>query len=131
MVIMSLALACGDALGGSLAHPDWRPDGTALIAEGSCPGDGDPVLVDLQSGAVTTLWDGGAIESYPRWFADGRRIVFHQMEVDRSGARIFLADIVEGTTIRSVHRIADGTFDIEPAPSPDGSPDRGGRNAQG
>lgn len=121
IMVVSLALVGGDAFGGSLAHPDWRPDGKALIAEGSCDGDGDLVLVDLETGALTTLWDGGAIESYPRWFADGRRVVFHRMATDRSRARLFIADVVDGAGLRNVRRITDGPFDIEPAPSPDGT----------
>jgi len=104
---------------GDLKHPDWRPDGRLLIAEGSCEGGIDLYTIDLNNNRVKVLWDGGLTEGYPRWFADGRHIAFHQIDSKRN-ARLFMAQISSDLLVTDVHLVSSGPFDIEPSPSPDG-----------
>lgn len=126
MPIKHLRLAClSFALAGPVAviaqdlkHPDWHPDGVTLISEGSCEGGIDLYLINTDSGDVQRLHDGEHTEGYPRWFNDGRRIAFHEIDDERN-ARIFTA-IVSNARIESLKPMSNGPFDIEPAPSPDG-----------
>jgi len=108
------------AKSGDLKHPDWHPDGNLLVAEGSCRGSTDLYLVDVEKQSVTFLWDGGLTEGYPRWFADGQRIAFHQINEKRE-SRIFVADVPAAGVISIPQMVSMGSFDIEPAPSPDGT----------
>jgi len=107
------------AAGGDLKHPDWHPGGKLLIAEGSCFGGGDLFLIDLDGDAVTMAWDGGHNEGYPRWFSDGERVAFHQIDDERN-ARIFVAKLGKNGKVDRARRMTNGPFDIEPAPSPAG-----------
>ena len=117
---MLLATAAVAAEPGDLKHPDWHPDGRLLIAEGSCAGSIDLYLIDLQEDTVKFIWDGKHTEGYPRWFSDGKRIVFHQID-DKRESRLFVAELSPTGDISDIQRISDGPFDIEPAPSPDGN----------
>ena len=105
---------------GDLKHPDWHPDGRFLVAEGSCAGSIDLYAIDLESGSVQLVWDGGFTEGYPRWLSDGERIAFHQIN-DKRESRLFLADLSLNGRVSEVRRISEGPFDIEPAPSPNGN----------
>lgn len=116
---MTVLIVQADAETGDLKHPDWHPDGRKLIAEGSCFGSTDLFLIDLDDGTVRLLWDGGHTEGYPRWFHDGSRVVFHQIDDDRQ-ARLFVASVTENGDIQKAQRLTNGPFDIEPAPSPVG-----------
>jgi Tol biopolymer transport system component len=123
--LIGLLLAVGIAVvaiaeAGDLKHPDWHPDGRHLVAEGSCAGSIDVYLIDVQTGSVRLVWDGGFTEGYPRWFSDGKRIAFHQID-DQRESRLFLAELSLSGDFSDVRRISSGPFDIEPAPSPDGS----------
>lgn len=111
-----LAIAKSD----DLKHPDWHPDGRYLVSEGSCTGNTDLYLIDAQSGAVTPLYGSKYIDGYPRWFADGKRIAFHVIDLRRN-SRIHVATASLDGTVSDVRPITDGPFDIEPAPSPDGT----------
>ena len=115
-LILAATLAAAD--GGDLKHPDWHPDGKLLIAEGSCAGSIDLYLIDVGSDSSRLLWDGGLTEGYPRWFHDGKRIAFHQID-DNRNARVFVADVTAAGMISGIRPVTDGPFDIEPAPSPD------------
>lgn len=105
---------------GDLKHPDWHPDGRHLVAEGSCAGSIDLYLIDLRDGTVDLVFDGKQAEGYPRWFSDGKRIAFHQID-DKRGSNLFLAKLSLSGEVSDVRRVSSGTFDIEPAPSPDGN----------
>lgn len=120
--IVMLLLGSGAAAveTGDLKHPDWHPDGKLLVAEGSCAGSIDIYLIDVVSGSVRLVWDGKQTEGYPRWFADGKRIAFHQID-DKRQSRIFIADLSLDGDISEPRRVSEGPFDIEPAPSPDGN----------
>lgn len=120
--IVMLLFAAGPAAAetGDLKHPDWHPGGRYLVAEGSCAGSIDLYLIDVHQRNVQLVFDGKQTEGYPRWFADGRRIAFHQID-DKRESRLFLADLSLDGDVSDVRRISEGPFDIEPAPSPDGS----------
>ncbi len=115
-----LAVGVAAAETGDLKHPDWHPDGKLLVAEGSCAGSVDLYLIDVEESTVQLVWDGKQTEGYPRWFSDGRRIAFHQID-DQRESRIFIAKLSLVGEISGVRRITEGPFDIEPAPSPDGN----------
>jgi Tol biopolymer transport system component len=102
-------------LAGDLKHPDWHPDGSLLLAEGSCRGSIDLFIVDLEMEAVRHLYDGGQVEGYPRWFGNGEQVAFHQIDQERR-ARIFVADFVAGSRLANVRPVTPGPFDIEPSP---------------
>ena len=89
-----------------------------LLRHGVVEGDIDLYLINTDSGDVQRLHDGEHTEGYPRWFRDGRRIAFHEIDDERN-ARIFTA-VVSNARIESLKPMSNGPFDIEPAPSPDG-----------
>lgn len=115
-----LAAHAQEQVSANLMHPDWHPDGRRLIAEGGCAGSIDLYLIDLETDAVTFLWDDGVTEGYPRWFPDGKRIAFHKMNRPERRAEIFTAKVSQDGEIIDIHAITRDSFTIEPAPSPDG-----------
>ena len=119
-IVLFFAAALAVAEPGDLKHPDWHPNGKLLVAEGSCAGSIDLYLVDLESRTLRLLWDGKLTEGYPRWFPDGKRIAFHQID-DKRNSRILVADISPSGDISGIRPVSEGPFDIEPAPSPDGT----------
>ena len=114
-----LAASISTAETGNLKHPDWHPDGRHLVSEGSCTGNVGLYLVDTDSGTVKLLFDSDYTDGYPRWFADGNRIAFHQFD-GRRNSRIHLASVTLAGEVSDVEAITEGPYDIEPAPSPDG-----------
>ena len=102
----------------NLKHPDWHPDGRQLASEGSCHGNTGLYLIDTVTGELQLLFDSPHVDGYPRWFPDGRRVAFHQIDEDRE-SRILIADFSRDDA--DPLPITGGPFDIEPAPSPDGS----------
>lgn len=119
--LLCCLLAATAALGDSLAHPDWHPDGNSLVLESDCFGIANITLLELATGTLTRLWAGKGIESYPRWFMNGQRIVFHQMTLDRRKSSLYFIDVKDRKTLTRVFQLTQGPFDIEPAPSPDGT----------
>jgi len=112
-------LSCAVFAGpGDLKHPDWHPSGKWLVAEGECGESINVVLVDLDTGELSTLVSSADTDGYPRWSADGHSIYFHRM-ADGS-ARIYRVDLGDDMQALGEHQLTSGAFDIEPAPSPDG-----------
>lgn len=108
------------AQSGDLKHPDWHPDGRLIVSEGSCTGDVGLYLVDTVSGDVSLLFDGEHTDGYPRWFSDGERVAFHQIDARRE-SKIYIATVSVAGEISDITAVTEGPFDIEPAPSPDGT----------
>jgi len=115
----ALLLSAAHADTGDLKHPDWHPDGHLLVSEGSCTGDIGLYVIDTGTGDIRLLFDSERVDGYPRWFPDGRRIAFHQIN-DEGVSRIHIAELSEGGRVLKTTNVTDGGFDIEPAPSPDG-----------
>lgn len=114
-----LTISTAIAESGNLKHPDWHPNGRHLISEGSCTGNVGLYLLDTQDNSVRLLLDGDYTEGYPRWFADGKRIAFHQFD-GRRNSTIHLASVTLDGEISDISAVTEGPYDIEPAPSPDG-----------
>ena len=115
-----LLLSAAHADTGDLKHPDWHPDGHLLVSEGSCAGNIGLYLIDTGTGDIRLLFDSEHVDGYPRWFPDGKRIAFHQIN-DTGVSRLHVAELSEAGTVLETTDVTDGGFDIEPAPSPDGA----------
>ena len=102
-----------------LKHPDWHPDGVHLLAEGSCAGTIDLYIIDTANAVVHPLYADEYSDGYPRWFADGRRFAFHEID-EKNDARLFVGEVDENFNPLSITPVTNGPFDISPAPSPDG-----------
>jgi len=103
-----------------LKHPDWHPESDLLISEGSCNGNVGLYLVDLAIGSVRLLFSSEYTDGYPRWFSDGQRIAFHQINARRE-SKIQIATVSDTGELSDIQPVTEGPFDVEPAPSPDGT----------
>lgn len=118
--------------GGGDYQPDCSPDGRSVVFVRYDGRSLELMLLDLASGAVRALTDGGAVNVEPRWSPDGRRLAF----VSTAGTGHFLlhvADIADGRLAKSspltpdrrsaVSRYYYSPFDhaINPAWTPDGT----------
>lgn len=119
-VLVSCVAVTTPAMSAELKHPDWHPDGDLLVAEGSCRGSIDLYLIALESHSVQLVRQDDLVQGYPRWFPDGKRIVYHEID-DLRNARIVIATLSQNGQLSEATIISDGPFDIEPAPSPDGA----------
>ena len=131
-VFLNYILVISQSESHELKHPDWHPSGDLIIAEGSCAGGIDLYLIDIQRHIVRLALDSELTDGYPRWFADGRRVVFHRIDENRE-SRIFVAESSSSGRLLSVVSVTDGPFDIEPSPSPKGTKiaySRGGEEGQ-
>jgi TolB protein len=72
--------------GGSV---DWSPDGKSLLLFAGTPGDNDIYILELVSGEIKQLTDGGN-NAAPSWSPDGRWIVFNSMRASSENANIFI-----------------------------------------
>jgi len=71
--------------GGSV---DWSPDGRYLLLFAGEPGNNEIYSLELVSGQITQLTDGGN-NAAPSWSPDGRWIVFNSMRASEN-ANIFI-----------------------------------------
>jgi TolB protein len=95
--------------------PTWSPDGTRIAFESDRTGDWDLYVLELWTGAVTSLTTSGADDRYPSWSPDGDRLVFVS---DRDGeANLYVIDI-SSREARRVARVPGK--ELFPAWSPDG-----------
>ena len=115
-----MALSAAGAVSADLKHPDWHPDGRHLLAEGACSGSIDLYVIDTELSVLHPLYADEFTDGYPRWFADGRRYAFHEIDENNS-ARLFVGEVDENFNPLTVKPVTNGPFDISPAPSPDGS----------
>lgn len=98
----------------ALRRPDARADGT-LVAEGGDGAEQRLWLVDAD-GAATPLTDGTARDKAPRWYPDGRRVIFSS---DRGGSMdLYTVAVDEGTVTPLT--ITPGTDELEPTVSASG-----------
>ena len=88
--------------GGSV---DWSPDGRTLLLFAGEPGNNNIYSLELVSGAITQLTDGGN-NAAPSWSPDGRWIVFNSMRASEN-ANIFIMR-PDGSDVRQL------TNDTEP-----------------
>jgi TolB protein len=88
--------------GGSV---DWSPDGRFLLLFAGTPGDNDIYTLELVSGEIKQLTDGGN-NAAPSWSPDGRWIVFNSMRASEN-ANIFIMR-PDGSDVRQL------TTDAEP-----------------
>ena len=88
--------------GGSV---DWSPDGRFLLLFAGTPGDNDIYSLELVSGEIKQLTDGGN-NAAPSWSPDGRWIVFNSMRASEN-ANIFIMR-PDGSDVRQL------TTDTEP-----------------
>jgi len=98
----------------ALRRPHARADGT-LVAEG---GDGSLQRLWLVSpdGAVRPLTDGSARDAAPRWYPDGRRVIFSS---DRAGSLdLYSVSVADGSVIALTQ--TPGADETEPTVSATG-----------
>ena len=96
-------------------EPSWSPDGSriAMTVE---TGEGlDIALLDLASGAVTPLVEGGGIDVQPAWGPEGRFVYF---TTAGRGLDIHRVEVVTGVREAVVE---DGGSQYQPRVSPDGA----------
>jgi len=107
-----------------LSEPAWRPDGKALAAVRSRAGQGDLVLIDAVTGAVSLLAPGG-VWSRPQWAEGGGLVAVHEdhrtpprlVRVEPGGKTTTLLDGVPAAVAAAPHvtpervsyRSSDGT----------------------
>lgn len=99
-------------------HPDWRPDGRALVfssdrCEGGPGGSTALFEIDTSTGNTRRLTDGRFADTDPRWLPDGGGILFSS---DRSGVQdVWL--LSNGVLTRQSETIGGLSA---PVPCPDG-----------
>jgi Tol biopolymer transport system component len=62
--------------GPELAQPAWSPDGRYLVSAASREDERNLFTIDLASGSLRWLTQGGVEETEPQWSRDGRWITF-------------------------------------------------------
>jgi hypothetical protein len=98
----------------ALRRPDMRGDGT-IVAEGD-DGSGRKLWLVEPDGSARPLTDGESRDTAPRWYPDGRRVIFSS---DRAGsADLYAVDVTDGT-VTALTR-TPGTDELDPAVSPSG-----------
>ncbi len=104
-----------DVMPGAAAWADAEPspDGSALLLSSS---DGDIHLSPQNGADIRTLAAGPAVDRFPRWSPEGRRIAFQS---DRSGANKVWLINADGTGLRILSRV--GAELHRPVWSSDGS----------
>ncbi len=98
----------------ALRRPDMRGDGT-IVAEGD-DGAARKLWLVEPDGSARPLTDGEGRDTAPRWYPDGRRVVFSS---DRAGSSdLYAVDVTDGT-ISALTR-TPGTDELDPTVSASG-----------
>ncbi len=107
----------GTGIQGSCYAPVWSPDGKRLaFSQSDRRGNSDIVVLDVQSGRVRKLTDGGFINTSPSWNPAGTQIAFTS---DREGGpQIYLME-EDGSNVRRL--TVEGSYNESPAWSPNGA----------
>lgn len=102
---------------GSCYSPIWSPDGKRLaFTQSDRRGNSDIVVLDVQTGRVRKLTDGGFINTEPSWNPAGTQIAFTS---DREGGpQVYLME-EDGSNVRRLS--AEGSYNASPAWSPNGA----------
>ncbi len=69
-------------------EPDWSPDGEDIVFCGRVAGNFDIMLVNVKSGDVTALTEGGLHETAPAWAPDSRHVVYATETKGRTGLTV-------------------------------------------
>jgi Tol biopolymer transport system component len=79
-----------DVYADALSAPDWSPMGDKIVVTAVARGQSDLVLVDLETGSYKKLTNDPADQLTPRFFPDGRTIVYtHYPEVTIPTPNVF------------------------------------------
>ncbi len=102
---------------GSCYAPVWSPDGKRLaFTQSDRRGNSDIVVLDVQTGRVRKLTDGGFINTEPSWNPAGTQIAFTS---DREGGpQVYLME-EDGSNVRRL--TVEGSYNASPAWSPNGA----------
>ncbi len=102
---------------GSCYAPIWSPDGKRLaFTQSDRRGNSDIVVMDVQSGRVRKLTDGGFINTEPSWNPAGTQIAFTS---DREGGpQVYLME-EDGSNVRRLS--GEGSYNASPSWSPNGA----------
>lgn len=102
---------------GSCYAPVWSPDGKRLaFAQSDRRGNSDIVVLQVQTGQVRKLTDGGFINTEPSWNPAGTQIAFTS---DREGGpQVYLME-EDGSNVRRL--TVEGGYNASPAWSPNGA----------
>ena len=104
------------APGGQVYQPAWSPDGRAIAVVVRAGGAHHLEIVDAETGAAATVFDGAGNESDPVFDPSGRYLVFSS---DRTGiANIYALDLERGALAQLTNVIGEASA---PAVSPDGT----------
>lgn len=103
-----------------ISHPSAAPDGSRAVAVRQGGGTNALVLVDVESGATTTLVepDLDVHWAFPRWSPNGRFIAVTRWELEGFHDVVIL-DASTGEVVHEVTR--DRAMDLAPSWSPDGA----------
>jgi TolB protein len=102
---------------GHCYSPVWSPDGKRLaFVQGDRKGNSDIMVLDVDSGRVKRLTDGGCINTEPSWNPNGTQIAFTS---DREGnPQVYLME-EDGSNVRRL--TFEGGYNASPAWSPNGA----------
>jgi TolB protein len=102
---------------GHCYSPLWSPDGKRIaFVQGDRRGNSDIMILDVESGRVKRLTDGGCINTEPSWNPNGTQVAFTS---DREGGpQVYLME-EDGSNVRRL--TAEGGYNASPAWSPNGA----------